>query len=111
METAKISSNSTTVASRKKIDTLISIGAGKVVENALNKVVNYQLAKYRNHIAQINQELEKFETNYKMSSEQFYQDFQAGELGDDENFFEWSSLYENVLLYNKRIEELSPLAK
>jgi hypothetical protein len=41
METAKISSNSTTVASRKKIDTLISIGAGKVVENALNKVVNY----------------------------------------------------------------------
>jgi hypothetical protein len=66
-------------------------------------------AKYRNHIEQISGELEKFETNYKMSSEQFYRDFEAGELGDDEDFFEWSSLYENVLLYKKRIEELGPL--
>jgi hypothetical protein len=109
METVEISSNSTTAASRKKMDTLISIGAGKVVENTLNKVINYQLAKYRNHIEQISGELEKFETNYKMSSEQFYKKFEAGELGDDEDFFEWSSLYENVLLYKKRIEELSPL--
>jgi hypothetical protein len=45
-----------------------------------------------------------------MSSEQFYKTFEAGELGDDEDFFEWSSLYENVLLYKKRIDELGPLA-
>ena len=110
METVEISSHSTTAASRKKMDALISIGAGKVVENVLNKVINYQLAKYRNHIDQISLELEKFETNYKMSSEQFYKTFEAGELGDDEDFFEWSSLYENVLLYKKRVDELSPLA-
>jgi hypothetical protein len=109
METVEISSNSTAVASRKKMDTLISLGAGKVVENALNKVINYQLSKYRNHIEQICVELKKFETNYKMSSLQFYKKFETGELRDDEDFFEWSSLYENVLLYKKRIEELSPL--
>ncbi len=50
METVEISGDSTTAASRKKMDALISIGAGKVVENALNKVINYKLAKYRNHI-------------------------------------------------------------
>ena len=72
-------------------------------------MINYHLAKYRNYIAQLSRELERFETNYKMSSEQFYQKFEAGELGDDGDFFEWSSLYENVLLYKKRLEELAPL--
>jgi carbohydrate-binding DOMON domain-containing protein len=55
-------------------------------------MINYQLAKYRNHIDQINRELEKFEASYKMSSQQFYKKFEAGELGDDEDFFEWNSL-------------------
>ena len=109
METVEISSNSATTASKRKMEALISLGAGKVVENALNKVISYQLAKYRNHIDQISCELEKFEKNYKMSSGQFYRKFEAGELGDDGDFIEWSSLYENILLYKKRIEELGSL--
>jgi hypothetical protein len=109
METVEISNQTTAAASKKMIDALISIGAGKIVENALSKVISFQLAKYRNNIDQINRELEKFETSYKMSSEQFYRKFEAGELGDEEDFFEWSSLFENVLLYKKRIEELNSL--
>jgi len=66
-----------------------------------------ETAKYRDSIDQINCELEKFETTYKMSSDQFYQKFEAGELGDDEDFFEWSGLYENVLLYKKKGERLN----
>jgi hypothetical protein len=34
---------------RKKIDTLFSIGAGGIVENTLNKLIHYQLAKYRDN--------------------------------------------------------------
>ncbi|NIM13462.1 MAG: hypothetical protein GTO45_15220 [Candidatus Aminicenantes bacterium] len=109
METVEASSQSTAAASRKKMDALISIGAEKVVDNALNKVISYQLAKYRKFIDQINHELETFEMNYKMSSEEFYNKFEAGELGDEGDFFEWSSLYENVLLYKDRIKELNPL--
>ncbi len=42
-----------------------------------------------------------------MSSEECYQRFQSGELGDDGDIFEWVALYENVVLYRKRIQELT----
>jgi len=109
METLEIANQTTAAASKRMMDALISIGAGRIVENALSKVIRFQLDKYRNSIDQINREMEKFETTYKMSSEQFYLKFESGELGDDEDFFEWSGLYENVRLYKKRIEDLDPL--
>jgi hypothetical protein len=79
------------------------------VENTLNKLIHYQLAKYRDTIDQLNHELEKFETNYKMASNRFYEKFEAGELGDSGDFFEWSGLYENVLLFRERMNELESL--
>ncbi|MCP5050984.1 MAG: hypothetical protein GY940_27720, partial [bacterium] len=48
----------------KKIDALISMGAGEVIENTLNKLISYQLAKYRTNFNQIKGELEKFEKSY-----------------------------------------------
>lgn len=109
MQTTEISNQSAANAS-KKIDALISIGAGEIVDSALNKLIVYQLAKYRRHIDQVNYELRKFEDSYHMSSEEFYEKFEAGELGDEGDFFEWSSLYENILLYEERIEKLESLA-
>jgi len=38
--------------------------------------------------------LKSFEERYHMSSEHFYQRFQAGELGDSMDFFEWNTYYE-----------------
>jgi hypothetical protein len=38
--------------------------------------------------------LKKFEEKYKIPSQDFYRQFQAGELGDSEDFFEWNSYYE-----------------
>jgi hypothetical protein len=93
----------------KKIDTLLAIGAGEIIENTLNKLINYQLAKYREHIRRIKSELEKFEQRYNMSSEVFYSEFEAGRLGDAGDFFEWSGLYENVLLYMDRVRMMESL--
>ncbi len=53
--------------------------------------------------------MEAFEKNYKMSSEVFYREFEAGNLGDEGDFFEWSSLYENVLLYESRVKKIESL--
>ena len=102
-------SNTSADSTARKIDTLIAIGAGKIIDNTLNKLINYQLAKYRNNIKQIKQELEKFENHYDMSSDVFYQSFEAGNLGDEGDFFEWSGLYENILLYEERIKMIEPL--
>ena len=46
-----------------------------------------------------------------MSSEACYRRFESGELGDGGDFFEWIGLYENVLLYKKRIEMLEAAMK
>jgi midasin (ATPase involved in ribosome maturation) len=45
-------------------------------------------------IYDLENEIKKYETQYKMSSEEFYPKFRAGELGDDIDFFEWSVFYE-----------------
>ena len=44
--------------------------------------------------AELQTDLQQFETHYEMSSAEFYQKFRAGELGDDINFVEWSSFYQ-----------------
>ncbi len=36
---------------------------------------------------------------------------ESGELGDGGDFFEWIGLYENVLLYSKRVEMLEAAIK
>ena len=38
--------------------------------------------------------LRKFEATYQMPSEHFHQRFQAGELADTVDFFEWNAYYE-----------------
>jgi hypothetical protein len=106
MGTTETSNNSAAnMNTSRKIDALLKIGAGEIIENTLNKLIQYQLAKYRDNINQIKREMEKFEKSYNMSSDIFYQEFEAGKLGDEGDYFEWSSLYENVLLYEDRIEK------
>ena len=38
--------------------------------------------------------LKGFEDKYQMTSEDFYQRFQAGAIGDSADFFEWNTYYE-----------------
>ncbi len=52
-------------------------------------------------IAKIEQKLQYFEQKYQMQSEEFYRRFQAGELGDSMDFFEWNTYHE--MLANAKI--------
>lgn len=45
-------------------------------------------------ILDLENQLKFYETQYQMSSNDFYQKFRTGELGDDIDFFEWSVFYE-----------------
>ena len=97
--------------SQKKIDVLMEIGAGGIVDSTLSKLINIQIARYHSNIEQINTELQEFEKKFDMSSEECYRRFESGELGDGGDFFEWIGLYENILLYKKRIEMLEAAIK
>ncbi len=56
-----------------------------------------QRASTTKELQSLEERLKKFEQTYQMSSDQFYQKFQAGELGDSIDFFEWNTYYE---MYN-----------
>jgi hypothetical protein len=51
-------------------------------------------------IADLEHKLKKFENQYQMSSQNFYQKFQNGELGDSTDFFEWNTYYEMLTQVN-----------
>lgn len=92
--------------SQKKIDILVKIGADAIIDSTLTKLITIQIARYQNTIKQIKAELMEFEKKFNMSSEECYRRFNSGELGDGGDFFEWVGLYENILLYEKRIKIL-----
>ena len=56
--------------------------------------------------AELQTDLQQFETHYEMSSAEFYQRFRAEELGDDINFVEWSSFYQMSCSVRERLQML-----
>ena len=52
------------------------------------------LGQYRVRLRRYDRDLREFEERYGMDSQTFYERFEAGELGDDMDFFEWAGLYE-----------------
>lgn len=92
--------------SKRKFDVLEKVGAGTIIDNTLNKIISFQLAKYKSYIKQINLELHRFEQKYNDSSENIYKQFEEGKLEDKSDFFEWTGLYENIILFKERINLL-----
>jgi hypothetical protein len=69
------------------------------------------LQKYEKQLEEVQRELEPFERQYGMSSEECHRRFMAGEMGDAADSVEWMGLYDNVLLYRERIETLRAAAE
>jgi hypothetical protein len=53
-----------------------------------------QKSSISTQVEDLKHRLKEFEEKYQMLSEHFHERFQAGELGDDIDFFEWNSYYE-----------------
>ena len=83
----------------ERVEALEKIGAGALADQALLKLVRLHLQKYEKHLTEVQKELEPFEQQYGLSSEECYRRFMAGEMGDDADIVEWMGLYDNVLLY------------
>jgi hypothetical protein len=72
----------------------------------LNKLLQAALSQYRLQLERYNRDLQEFEQKFGKNSETFYQQFEAGELGDSMDFFEWAGLYE---LRQKVIQKIQRL--
>lgn len=79
----------------EKLEVLKSIYPDEAaLDRLLAKLLETVLSEYRYRLQRYEQALRDFETRYAMASDAFYQRFQAGELGDAMDFFEWAGLCE-----------------
>lgn len=63
-------------------------------ELLFEKFIEYHKSKLNREIAAMQLDLDTFEEKYSMNSEEFFQRFEAGQLGDEKDFIVWSGLYE-----------------
>ena len=76
----------------------------------LAKLLDATLSRHRLRLDRYERDLRDFEKRYDMQSETFYQRFEAGELGDAMDFFEWAGLYElrqDIIEKIQRLETVS----
>lgn len=78
------------------------VDSGDAVSSAIRKDLNegeYMLERFR-------ERLEEFEEEYDMGSEEFMEKFESGELGDDEDFFEWYAVYKSMKHWEEKTGKL-----
>lgn len=63
---------------------------------------NERVAKYK--IKKYSSICENFEKKYGMNSDLFMKKFDSGELGDDDDFFEWYAAKRELDIWNKKLK-------
>ena len=69
-----------------------------VLDEALKQQTDFAFARFK----KFESECRAFEAKYKMSSEQFSEKFDMGDLGDDAHWFDWYAVNRGRLLWEKK---------
>ncbi len=64
-----------------------------IVDATIEKLVAMERTRLEQDVASLAERLRCFEERYQLASVDFSRRFQAGELGDDADLFEWSAFY------------------
>lgn len=96
----------------KIIETLYEQGnIDTTIEQTINKIITQELEKARHSQAELVTDIQQFENQYQMSSDEFCQRLHRGELGDDVDFVEWNAFYEMKKSLDRRIDVLESSTK
>jgi hypothetical protein len=76
-------------------------------DRVLDKLIELEQGKAQAELKDYKTLLQSFETQYKMSSDDFVHRFHKGELGDNADFFEWSAAYDMYQSVHQRFAKLS----
>lgn len=66
----------------------------ELIESALDKLLEQEAARAERATVELQQRLRAFEQQYQFTTEEFYRQYEAGQLGDSADFMEWSSFYD-----------------
>ena len=75
-------------------------------EQFAQHIISTQTNELKKALLSLRLDLQQLEQQYQMSSDIFYQKFQAGELNDHEDFILWSGIYELQLNQEQQLNEL-----
>ena len=75
-------------------------------EIALDKLLRHEADACQTQLHQLQADLAEFEQKYQRSSTEFYQQFQAGQMGDAMDYVEWASLIQMTDNLTKRLRLL-----
>ncbi|MFZ2358708.1 MAG: hypothetical protein WA040_05135 [Anaerolineae bacterium] len=80
------------------------------VDATIDKLLAVEVVKARQEADSLRSRLVELETAYGIPSAKFLRRFQAGELGDSADMFEWSPFYQMWLAANERVRLLDAQA-
>lgn len=66
----------------------------ELIERALDKLLEQEEARAEQATMELQQGLRAFEQQYQLTTEEFYRQYESGQLGDSADFMEWSSFYD-----------------
>ncbi len=64
------------------------------LSHVLEKLLSVVLNQYQLRLERYARDLRDYEERYGMDTRTFHERFEAGELGDSADFFEWDGLYD-----------------
>ena len=76
------------------------------IDTTIDKLVAMERSRAGQELTHLEDRLRQFEEQYRLSSAAFYVQFQAGELGDEADFFEWSAFYQMWLSTQEQLDLL-----
>lgn len=79
-------------------------------DHILDKLFDVVINQHQNRLDRYRRDLHEFEDQHNLDSAQFYQRFEAGEMGDAMDFFEWAGLYELYQALQGKINQLEAVA-
>ncbi|MCP4167800.1 MAG: hypothetical protein GY759_18170 [Chloroflexi bacterium] len=77
-----------------------------VIDKTVEKLVSLEVERSRSEMTQLRERLEAYESQYGMTSDNFYRRFRSGELGDAMDYVEWSVFWDMYQSTQRRLEEL-----
>ena len=77
-----------------------------ITDAALLRVASSQAARDEAVLRDLERDLSELEQQYQMSSEEFFQRWQAGEMADTADFMDWNALYQMAHEVRERLDLL-----
>lgn len=98
-----------TLEKLKRLEQYILLGQAAidpVLDMTLEKLLTREFNRMANLKARLVEQLQTFETQYQLKSQEFYSRYESGMLGDDIDFIEWASTIEMVNHIDQRLNVL-----